>query len=188
MKDIKEVAANNRAAQEERKQRDFKWDTMGGNKGPQQPVAKEEHKKNDATNIQFSKGKFAIKKSTHVGNKGDFPELGDDFKPNKNAMANFVAEAKPQVTASVQNAEPEKVYVKPTFTKQVKRDKPVEEPVQVPVQPQVQATAVAQPTEEVKVEEEKKRPVFKNGGALKDRLRKQQEDNAELNANLPEQI
>lgn len=101
MKDIKEVAANNRAAQEERKQRDFKWDTMGGNKGPQQPVAKEEHKKNDASNIQFSKGKFAIKKSTHVGNKGDFPELGDDFKPNKNAMANFVAEAKPQVTASV---------------------------------------------------------------------------------------
>ena len=37
-------------------------------------------------------------------------------------------------------------------------------------------------------EEEKRRPIFRNGNALKERLRKQQEDNSELNKNLPEQI
>lgn len=33
-----------------------------------------------AGDIKFGGAKFSIRKTEHVGNKGDFPELGDELK------------------------------------------------------------------------------------------------------------
>jgi len=68
-------------AQEAKRESEFKWDDMGGNKKTQ-AAPKEEQNLTKAQGgmskegIKFSRGKPTFKKSEHVGNKSDFPELG----------------------------------------------------------------------------------------------------------------
>jgi hypothetical protein len=49
------------------------------------PVQQADAKRKDASNINF-KGRPNFTKSSHVGNKGDFPELGDEHVPRANAI------------------------------------------------------------------------------------------------------
>ena len=103
VKDIKEVNKEKQLAKDAQREQEFKWDLGGGmsqqpavaTTTPQQPTAKDtgtikdfkgtlkdNQKKTDGfakEGITFGK-KPQFKKSEHVGNKGDFPELGDEHK------------------------------------------------------------------------------------------------------------
>lgn len=82
-------------AKDAQRESDFKWETIGGSSGASQSQQKPTDEKKDAKGgfatgekknafskegIQFSKGRPTFHKSEHVGNKGEFPELGGDVK------------------------------------------------------------------------------------------------------------
>ena len=93
VKDIKEVKKAKEAAKDAQKAQDFDWNfggasSLGGaSEKPKQEQPKDnkggfarDQKKPDSFSkdgINFAKSRPQFKKSEHVGNKGEFPELGD---------------------------------------------------------------------------------------------------------------
>ena len=98
VKDIKEVKKAKEAAKDAQKSQGFDWSIGGAHplstaaaetKPKQETQQKDkqgfsrDQKKPDTFSkdgIKFGGGRPQFKKSEHVGNKGDFPELGDEHK------------------------------------------------------------------------------------------------------------
>lgn len=151
------------------KQTDEKKDVRGFGITEKKNAFTKETSKESAGMI-FGKARPTFHKSEHVGNKGDFPELGVEEKKETPIKASApivkVVEA------------PANVAYKPSFVSNKSESSRREQPItrEEPKEPK--------PQEEVKNEPPKERPRFT--GNLKGLLAKQQEDNAESNKNLPE--
>lgn len=193
--DIKEVQKHQQQQKDAKRETDFKWDDMSGGKGQSQATQSSATKKDSQQDkkvtskdgISFAKGyKPTFKRSENVGNKSDFPELGNQQpEPVQQTKANFsgtigqISSAPAQKKTHNQfeslKEEDTKTERKPQgfFRSGPKTHTHTQEETKVEEKPQEESG------------EPKQRPKY-NFGGLKKNLQENVEENKEANKGLEE--